>query len=113
MDICQYQNNVRKESNMDYKYLKPLQECSDILSETDGVNYIILCADADAEEQDKVVGGSGWNIEDDSMPDFFTMVGGIIEKYLDENSDSFVDKMKLVKAFYEELMTHLTMKGEK
>lgn len=97
---------------MDYKYIKPLQECSNILSGTNGVNYIILCADADGEEPDKVVGGSGWNIEDDSMPDFFTMVGGIIEKYLDENSESFVEKMKLVNAFYEELMMNLTMKGE-
>lgn len=97
---------------MDYKYIKPLQECTDILSETDGVNYIILCADADCEEQDKVIAGSGWKIGADSMPDFFTMVRGIITKYLDIHSESFVDKMKIAESFYKELITCLTMQGE-
>ena len=95
----------------EHKYLKPFRKCSDILKETEGVNYIIVATDAveDDEEQALFAGGSGWNIEfDDGGPNFETMVGGLIEQYMEENGMSYKEKLKCIRRFSTELLEHVT-----
>ena len=97
---------------MERKYLEPLRTCAKTLKETEGVNYIILVADAAEEDREKFIGGSGWNIEETESPDFFTMVGGLIEHYLRENNIRYIDKVKLINAFSKELIENITNLAE-
>lgn len=100
---------------MEYKYLKPLRACSDILSEAKGVNYIIAATDAVEDDSECLTfaGGSGWNIEyDEGGPDFVTMVGGIFELYMSENKMSYKDKLNTIRRFYNELLEHITRDAE-
>ena len=97
------------------KYLKPLHECNEVLNKVEGINYILLVADAVKEDsgQDKFVGGSGWNVEDGSTdPDFFSMVGGILEHFLDEADLKYTEKLKIIREFNDNLLKHITMKEE-
>lgn len=100
---------------MTHKYLKPLHECNDVLTRTDGINYVILVSDAVSEDsnQDKFVGGSGWNVEDGSTdPDFFSMVGGLIEHFLSESDLKYTEKIKLIREFNDNLVRHITLKED-
>lgn len=95
-------------------YIVPLRQCCDILKKTKGVNYVILCANIVDKNEPMIVGGSGWNIEDDeTSPDFFTMVGGLVERYLEEQGLSYMEKIRLVKGFHDNLLNNLTNGKEK
>ena len=94
---------------MDGRYLKTLKDCAEVLKQAKGVNYIILCADATEEDEPVFIGGSGWNIDHSkSGPDFFTMVGGIVENYLNEQGLSYLEKIKAVNDFSTKLLECIT-----
>lgn len=98
----------------DKKYIKPLRKCYEILKQTEGVNYIILCADVTDDSEPKIAGGSGWNIKDgDTSPDFFSMVGGLVEHFLNEQDLSYMEKISLIKDFHGTLLKNLTGGKEK
>lgn len=92
------------------KYYKPLEECCNILKQTEGVNYIITCADAGDEEAEQSLGGCGWNVEDDSEPNFFSMVGNLIEQYFNANEIPYTEQLKLIRNFSSELVENITNK---
>lgn len=96
-------------------YNKPLHECYDILKNADSINYILcVCDSADAEEGHSL-GGQAWNINTDDLehqkqPDFSTMVGNLIEQYLENNEYSYKDKISFVRRFANEIIEHITIK---
>lgn len=95
---------------MNRKYIKPLMACNKALSETEGINYIILVSDAIKDgDVETFSAGSGWNVEyEDGGPDFMSMVGGLIEHFLSNSSLSYTDKLKLLREFNDELLKHIT-----
>ena len=92
------------------KYLTPLRECSKVLNKTKGVNYVILVCDEADSSNITFHGGSGWHYDND--PDFFTMIGGLVEHFLKESKLSYMDKLKLLKEFHSEIIEHITNEGE-
>lgn len=100
---------------MKEKYLEPLRKCANILEETKGVNYIFLMSDAikDDENLDMFAGGSGWNIEyDDGGPDFMSMVGGLIEHYLNASGMKYSEKVKMLRTLNNKLLENITYNEE-
>lgn len=101
---------------MTNKYLEPLRACSDVLKNAEGINYLIVVTDAVENDSERATfeGGSGWNIEyDDGGPDFATMVGGLIEQYMDENDMSYKEKLQTIRRFTNELLEHVTADAER
>lgn len=97
---------------MERKYLKPLRDCAEILRNTEGVNYIILCSDATDSESPTYQGGSGWNVDDEKdSPGFFTMVGGLVEHYLSEQGYSYIEKVRAIGEFNKQLLENVTTEG--
>lgn len=94
---------------MERKYLEPLRGCFNTLKNANGINYIILVADSADKNNKEFIGGSGWNInEETDAPDFFSMVGGLIENYLSENDYSYIDKIKQINSFCENMLNSVT-----
>lgn len=98
-------------------YLEPLNKCHDILKDTEGVNYIILCADATDDDEPEFRGGSGWHVDKDMpSPSFFAMISGIIWNFMEASRLSYTDRLKLCKEFNQDLLMVITSgqdKGEK
>lgn len=100
---------------MEKRYLKPLLECSKILDDADDVNYIILVSDAikDDIHTSSFAGGSGWNVEyPEGGPDFLSMVGGLVENFLAESKLSYTEKLKLIRAFTNNIVMNVTNKED-
>ena len=99
-------------------YKKPLQKCYDILKDSDDINYLLCVCDSTEKENKASVGGQAWNINTDDEdnetgPDFTTMVGNMIESYVDSNGYDYISKVKFVRQLCNEIIEHLTSKGDK
>lgn len=96
----------------DAEYKKALDGCFDILKNAEGVNYILCVSKATDPDDVGSIGGHAWNISDidsgESQPNFLSMVGGIIEAYLEENNYKYTDKLKFMNTLYNGLLERIT-----
>lgn len=94
-------------------YNKPLHECYDILSNADNINYVLCVCDSANAKEGHSLGGQAWNINTDNdenqlQPDFETMVGNLIEQYLENNELPYSKKIAFVRQFANKIIEHIT-----
>lgn len=97
------------------KYLEPFNEVAEILSKVKGINYIISVVDStDDPTKPCFVGGCGWSVEDAaSGPDFFTMVGGLMEQFMVDNEMPYAKKLSVLRNFNKILIENITNMEDK
>lgn len=98
-------------------YKQPLEKCYDILKDSEDINYVLCVCDSTEQEQKQSVGGQAWNVNTDGSdnetgPDFPTMVGNLIESYVDKNGYNYLSKVKFIRQLCSEIIEHITVKGE-
>lgn len=97
--------------NDKYLYSEPLNKCAKILGDTDGITYILLCADIDEDGAKGCPGGTVWSAEN-SHTSFFSMVGTIIETYFEKANLSYPERRKIIKVFNANLIRN-TLKNKR
>lgn len=94
-------------------HIEPLKQCYKILQDSE-VNFALIVSEqVNAKDQPEYFdGGSAWNVDVGTDPDFFSLVAGLINDYLTSGDMPYRAKLRLVNDFSKQLIETITMEGE-